>query len=49
MMGEHILEASVMEKVSFQTYRFENQELQKTSEDKKEESENTDVKLEGII
>ncbi len=44
-----LIDLHIMEKVSFQTYRFENQELQKTSEDKKEESETTDVQLEGII
>ncbi len=44
-----LLDLHIMEKVSFQTYRFVNHELQKTSEDKKEELETSDVKLEGII
>ena len=44
-----LVDLHIMEKVSFQTYRFENLELQKTSEDKKEESETESVNLEGII
>ena len=44
-----LVDLHIMEKVSFQTYRFVNHELQKTSEDKKEELETSDVKLEGII
>lgn len=44
-----LLDLHIMEKVSFQTYRFENQELQKTIEDQKEEPEETEVNLEGLI
>ncbi|MBQ8131622.1 MAG: hypothetical protein IJ193_03945 [Bacilli bacterium] len=45
-----LLDLHIMEKVDFQTYRFENYELQKITEDKKEaESEDSKAQLEGVL